>query len=203
MRGPNAVPDEPDTSRPGARSARLAALFFLVLVVSCSTGAAPEAGRTSEVHIVSAVEPERVPPLGGSAPGLRDVLAVVAPYAEHHRDTYAGHVVAGGRVWVGFTSEADRHLAELQSQLPPQTIAAYRGRRTYAQLEDLHRRVSDDMSELRGLGLDVLKVGMDPLFGRVTVLIANTDAVDARAVLATRYPSDALAIAENGRVDKL
>lgn len=129
-----------------------------------------------------------VPPLGTPPADADDLVAAVHAYEAAHPDVFAGVLLAGGRVWVGFTAEADEHLAALRARVTrPELLAAFTAEFSYQQLRALQARIAADFAALEKEGVDVSGTGVDVSRNRVEIGVRNRDADRITAVLARRY----------------
>lgn len=130
-------------------------------VVVPSTIRPADAEGSAVNDLPDVVEVTELPPLGSAVAPADEVIAVVHQYAEANGDVYAGKVLAGGRLWVGFTRDADGHLAELRSRLPAAgpPVGAFRASYSLRELRALQDEVTAAMSALRAEGVDVSVVG--------------------------------------------
>jgi hypothetical protein len=108
-------------------------------------------------------------------------------YGADHPDAYAGSYLAQGWTYVGFTSDADAHLARLQGQtsIP---LRAFTATHTLAHLEAMATRVVADDELLGAQGIELQAVATDVKANVVDVVVrVLTDR--AKRYLTDRYGS--------------
>jgi hypothetical protein len=97
-----------------------------------------------------------------------------AEYGTEHSDVYAGVFYSTGRVYVGFTRDAEDHLAELRRHVDdPDGLRAFRADYTYAQIAETSARISADLDSLQRAGIPITGVGPDEYHNRVSVSLAK------------------------------
>lgn len=108
---------------------------------------------------------------------VQDQLGVVDDYGAAHPDSYAGTYIdqeQGGLVYVGFTSNAQSHLADLEAEFPyPDELRVFDATQTLSQLQGLQGQVTDDIPDLESQGINVAGVGIDVATNNVTVDLTN------------------------------
>ena len=115
------------------------------------------------------------------------VASVVERFARAHRKRFAGLFIdSGGLVRAGFTAGAARHLETLRERVAfPAGLETFRAAFSLRALERFARRIADDLTELRALG--VHRAGVDVTAN--TVRVEATEATTALAEeLRARYP---------------
>lgn len=164
--------------------------------VACGSQGRPRAAPDPRPAEVVAVDPtpadvvalSELPALGGSSENVDDLIGAVRAYEAEHADVFAGVMLAGGRVWVGFTRHAAGHLETLRSRVErPHLLAAFTAEHSEQELRALQARITADMSVLERLGVAVSAVGVDVRRNRVVVSVRDRKGDRARAVLAERY----------------
>lgn len=114
---------------------------------------------------------------------LQNDVAFIANYVANSPSasaSYAGTYIdqEQGLVYVGFTENADQHIAEIAKVFPLSSrLRAFMAARTEATLEALHERISDDVPLLRLEGIDVRAVITDIDTNLVYVGVPNPDAI--------------------------
>jgi hypothetical protein len=186
----------------GGRAVLLVALACCV--TACGRGGGSPAGAGSAVaqstppplpasSSCRTSPPDVIPiadvPLGGGGVGPgADERDAENRFAEAHADVYAGMVFGDGYDWIGFTADAQQHLAELRRVVPsPAMVRAFCARFTHAQLTALQSRIQSDFGWLHSQGIDVSSVGVDELSDHVGLTVMQP--LDSRIVrlLRDRY----------------
>jgi hypothetical protein len=129
---------------------------------------------------------------------LQDSLSDIDDYAaEHARGSYAGTYVDqqhGALVYVGFTSDVDRHIRELADVFPyPDRLRGFHAERTESEIDDLTDRVTEDIPTLAADGIPVRSVASNDEDNVVEVGVANLTPARATA-LHDRYGDGVRAI---------
>ncbi len=127
---------------------------------------------------------------------------VVRSYVEREAaDSFAGMWIdhkSGGVVRVGFTENAQNHLAEIRKRAPyPDWIEVFEARYTLAELQQLKDRVSTDMRELE---LSTVAVAVE--LNAVEVGAAELTTHLERE-LRERYPGEPLHLTEQGPIEPM
>lgn len=168
-----------------ARGAHLAVVLLVGFTLSfgCSS------------HASDVVDLGNVPRLGGGEPGgAAQTVEVLNRYAGEHPSVYAGRVLAGGHVYVGFTREAPANLAAVRRSLSnPASVRAFRARRTYRDLAALQARIVADRPSLQAQGIDVCVTALDEQHNNVQIVLPRATSAMTR-VLRARYGSGAVVI---------
>lgn len=125
---------------------------------------------------------DEVPPPGGpvhldqaSLPGatLPDADRLVATskaYGAEHPEVFAGLLLAEGRLWLGFTTDAGRHLAAVRARVDhPDLLRAFVADFAERELRGLQERIALDLARLAEEGVEVTTVGVDVRRNRVEV----------------------------------
>jgi hypothetical protein len=174
--------------------ARAAHLAVVVLVASTLSWGC--SGHASDV-VSDVVDLGHLPRPGGGEPsGAAQTSEVLHQYADEHPDVYAGRVLAGGRVYVGFTRDAAANLAAVRRRLMnPATVRAFRARRTYGDLAALQARIAADRPSLQAQGIDVCFTFVDEQHNNVQIVLPRATLAATRALHA-RYGSGAAVITQ-------
>jgi hypothetical protein len=152
---------------------------------------------------------EEVPqPLGGpyhldqaALPGatLLDADRLVAAsraYGAEHPDVFAGLFLAQGRLWLGFTADAARHLVAVRARVDrPDLLRAFVADFAERELRALQERITPDLTRLADEGVEVTMVGVDVRRNRVEVGLRSVGN-GAPEALARRYGTAMLVVRE-------
>lgn len=135
-----------------------------------------------------------LPSLGAPGVAPEDIEAV-GRYGAEHAETFAGTLLAGGRLWVGFTSDHERHLAGARAVVrDPDQLGAFRARFAMAELRRLQQRITQDTTVLAEEGIRVSLVAVDVRRNRVIIGVENTEDPAVVEALRHRYPPDQIVI---------
>jgi hypothetical protein len=149
----------------------------------------------TEEDVVSLETLRRLPQGGGVNP---HALEAVHEWCRLHPKTFAGWVVAGSTLYVGFTGNAPRHLKALRRLVPTLTIRGFQAEHPYSDLLELVTRISTDLPALRTEGVEVAGVGISDQQNRVIVNLVRDEA-RWMAELRRRYGSKFLMFRITGR----
>lgn len=125
-----------------------------------------------------------------SVEGLRGLGA----YRDLHRNHFAGEFGAGdaGWYWVGFTEDAEGHLAELRKRVAePDLLRVFRARYTWDELRQLQGRIGDDWQRLEREGIDINSTGVQPRINKLAIGLLRLEPSWMRT-LSSRYGGDRL-----------
>lgn len=141
------------------------------------------------------------PPLGRPTPVEANALGAAArAYGAEHPDVFADMFLAQGRLWVGFTTDARRHLAAIRARVDhPEGLGAFIADFPERDLRALQDRITHDLPTLDHEGIHVTIVAIDVVHNRVEVGVAGVG-TDAPTVLARRYGPAMLLIREGFEV---
>lgn len=119
-------------------------------------------------------------------------------YSAQHADVFAGAFVTGPYYVLGFTDEAEAHLAELRSLVAePEAIRAFRANVSLRELEAVMADVEARRADFAADGIVVASVAVDVLRNRVDVGVAAlTD--DTRSTFTDRYGDRIVHLFEGG-----
>ena len=135
---------------------------------------------------------DQLPPLGNpdtdflTGPQSPEVLATqhtalrvvpaVGEYGAEHPDTYAGLFLSTGHVYVGFTRDAEEHLAALRQRVDdPEVLRAFRAKYTYRELDKVKQQLSSEMRPPSEEGIPISGVAVDEYHNRVSVWLFRRD----------------------------
>lgn len=187
----------------------VAAAFGLVAwtapLPACALGDAHGVAAQDDPDVVPLDE---VPPIGGpyhldqvALPGATvldaDRLVTVSrTYGAEHPDLFAGLVLAQGRLWLGFTTDAARHLAAVRARVDrPDLLRAFVADFSERELRALQERITGDLPSLDDEGREVTMIGVDVRRNRVQVSFRSVG-TGAPEALTRRYGTAMLVVQE-------
>jgi hypothetical protein len=131
-------------------------------------------------------------PLTPSEPGTctdatQDALSAIELYGRDHPHEFAGTFLSGHTIYVGFTHDAERHVADIRQRLSNHVeILPFSAEQTYATLVAQRDRIAADSTDLAREGVGLASVGIDTRANRVAIVVEKlTPFVEAQ--LADRY----------------
>jgi len=107
-------------------------------------------------------------------------------------DIYAGLVLSGDTIYVGFTRDAAEQLVNVRRAFAHAKIKAFTARHTFAQLRTVVDRISEELPSLRDEGIVIWSVGVDPSRNTVAVAIPEDTANTVARRLEERYGPELL-----------
>lgn len=194
-------------ARTAAALAGIVGLFISAFGASSSTGGDPPAltaGTEPEVsstmtsdepvEFAEIIDHSELPSLGAPDVASGDIEAV-GRYGAEHADTFAGTLLAGGRLWVGFTSDHERHLSAARAVVSkPGQLGVFRARFAMAELRQLQQRISHDTTALAAEGIRVSLVAVEVRKNRVVIGVENAEDAAVVEALRRRYPPDQIEV---------
>jgi hypothetical protein len=125
------------------------------------------------------------------------LVAASTAYGAEHLDVFAGLLLAGGQVWLGFTADAARHLTAVQARVErPDLLRTFVADFPERALRSLQHRISADLTSLADQGVDVAMIGVDVRRNRVEVGVRSVGGA-AADTLGRRYGTAMLLVREN------
>lgn len=108
--------------------------------------------------------------------------------AENAPDTYADlYRDREGLVYVGFTKDAEKHLANLKSQFKyPELLRLFPAMFSKAQLDETTQRITADLTRLRSQGIMIYTVGPNIQANSVDVTVDNANS-ETITLIKSRY----------------
>lgn len=142
-----------------------------------------------EEDVVSLGDLTQLPAGTGYDPSL---LRAVQDWCER-ATPFAGLIVSGDTVYVGFSRDAERHLRDLRHAFPGARVRAFSTNHTYSALRSALDSITHDLSALRAEGITISTVGIDPSRNVVVVgLPGGHGDASVRERLMTRYGREIL-----------
>lgn len=117
-------------------------------------------------------------------------------YASEYADLYTDQA-GGGLIYVGWTRNADQHMADLRARFPyPERLRSFTAARTKDDVATLHQRVTADVDVLRADGIDVQSVATS-VEGNVVEVGVPSPTADQQSKLNARYGAGVTLVARS------
>jgi hypothetical protein len=124
------------------------------------------------------------------------LVAASRAYGAEHPDVFADLFLAQGRLWLGFTTDAARHLAAVRARVDhPDLLRAFVADFAERELRGLQERIALDLARLAEEGVEVTTVGVDVRRNRVEVGVRSVGN-GAPEALARNYGTAMLLVQE-------